>query len=411
MKIRIFSAWFLFGILALAVFSASCGESRRPGAPGTPGNPTPPGSNPPPPAAPSQGGFAAGIGGAGQNSAAHFLVVSQVPGTTPFPTVIGSSGTLTAAKASTNPNQPFNAMAIDGAIDPSGKFFYQAAWPGLNAFTIDRNTGNLTEMPNSPYEPSQNFDGVAVDQLGKFVYGYANGQIFAFSIQAGTGQLTPIAGSPFPAAASAQVTAFAVGGLAVSQDDKFLFVGTTSGILGYAIDATTGALTVVPGSPFGGSAGQAFAIVAPASGFLYEATQGGKTPIYGYKIDPSSGALSAIPGSPFGSDCSTSNLTSPASGKFLFAANCGMYQIDATSGALSFLFADPLAPNSFWAVFDPASEFVWELSSQEPCFHCDMGVTTFQVDPNTARMTEVPNSFLFITNSEVGAVSSMAITQ
>ena len=174
MGIRDFSAYFLVGILALVVFSASCGDSRRPGAPGTPGNPIAPGSNPPPPGAPSTGGFAAGIGGAGQNSAAHFLIVSHVPGDTPFPTSIGASGTLTAAKVTMNSNQAFNPMAIVGAIDPSGKFFYQAAWPGLNAFTIDRNSGNLAEIPNSPYETSQNFNGVVVDQLGKFVYAYAN---------------------------------------------------------------------------------------------------------------------------------------------------------------------------------------------------------------------------------------------
>lgn len=411
MGMRNFSAWFVGGILALVVLSASCGDSRRPGAPGTPGNPIAPGSNPLPPGAPSTGGFAAGIGGAGQNSLAHFLIVSQVPGATPFPTAIGASGTLTAAKVTMNPNQPFNPMAIVGAINPAGTFFYQAAWPGLNAFTIDRNTGNLSEMPTSPYETSQNFDGVAVDQLGKFVYAYANGQVFAFSIQSGNGQLTPITGSPFQAGPSALPVATGSGEMAVSQDDKFLFVATTSGIFVFSIDAATGTLTVVPGSPFGGSAGQAFAIVAPASGYLYEATQGGNTPIYGYKIDPSTGALTTIAGSPFGSNCSTSNLTSPASGKFLFAAGCGMYQIDATTGALSFLFADPLAPNSSWAVFDPASEFVWELNSLEPCFHCDAGVTTFQVDPNTGKMTEVPNSFFFITNSEVGGVSSIAITQ
>src|SRR5438874_2674257 len=100
MRVSVFSAWFLVGVVGLVILSASCGDSNM--KPGTPGSPTTPGSNPPPPGSPSSGGFAAGIGGAGQNSAAHFLIAAQVPGSTPFPTVIGSSGTLTAAKATTN---------------------------------------------------------------------------------------------------------------------------------------------------------------------------------------------------------------------------------------------------------------------------------------------------------------------
>jgi hypothetical protein len=87
-----------------------------------------------------------------------------------------------------------------------------------------------------------------------------------------------------------------------------------------------------------------------------------------------------------------------------------MYSIDSSSGALASLFADPLSPNATWAVFDPASQFIWELTSPQPCFHCDRGVETFQVDAATGKMTDVPNSFFFITNTEVGDVQSLAIT-
>jgi 6-phosphogluconolactonase (cycloisomerase 2 family) len=325
--------------------------------------------------------------------------------------VIGSNGTLTAAKATANPVGETNPMGIVGAIDPSGSFLYQADWSGLTAFTIDRQTGNVTEMSSSPYEASQKLDGVAVDQLGKYVYAYGGGQVFAFSIQAGTGQLSPIAGSPFAAADSGQQFAGSSERMAVSQDDRFLFVGSASGIFVYSIDASTGALTMVQGSPFGAGAGQAFAIAAPSTGFLYEVIGDVASPIHGYKIDANTGALTEISGSPFDSSCSnTNNLTSPASGKFLFASNCGMYSIDASTGALTFLFADPFATNDTWAVFDPASQFLWELISQAPCFHCNRGVETFQVDATTGKLTDVPNSFFYITNSEVGDVQSLAIT-
>jgi 6-phosphogluconolactonase (cycloisomerase 2 family) len=268
-------------------------------------------------------------------------------------------------------------------------------------------------MPNSPVAPTQNFDAVAVDQLGKFVYAYGAGQVFAYAIQAGTGQLMPVAGSPFGAAASGQQFAIASNRIAVSQNDKFLYVATSSGIFAYTIDANTGGLTMVAGSPFGGNV-PGFAIAAPASGFLYETAQSTSGPtasgIYGYSIDQNTGALTAITGSPFGPACGADNLTSPANGKFLFGAGCGMYQIDGTTGALTQLFKDPSTPNSIWAVFDPAGTFLWLVTTDQNCWHCDIGVTTFQVDANTGNMTMVPNSFFIMQNDMTGGLQGLAIT-
>jgi len=89
-----------------------------------------------------------------------------------------------------------------------------------------------------------------------------------------------------------------------------------------------------------------------------------------------------------------------------------MYQVDQSNGTLTFLFADPAAANgSFWAVFDPTGAFLWILNSPNPCFHCDIGPTAFQVDPDTGNLTMVSNSFFMMTNSEVGGIQSLAITQ
>ena len=269
-------------------------------------------------------------------------------------------------------------------------------------------------MPGSPISPSQNFDAIVVDQLGKFVYAYGGGQVFAFAIQPGTGQLSPITGSPFGAASSGQQFFVAGERMAVSQTDKYLYIASSSGILAYSIDSSTGALTMVAGSPFGGSAGSAFAIVAPSSGFLYETVASTTSPpqagIYGYSIDDNTGALTALTGSPFAPGCSAENLTSPANGKFLFAAGCGMYQINTASGALTHLFNDPSTPNSTWAVFDPAGAFLWLVTTDQNCWHCDIGVTSFQVDANTGNMIMVPNSFFVMQNDMTGSIQSLAIT-
>src|SRR5205814_6549574 len=116
----------------------------------------------------TSGGFAAGIGGAGQTSSAQFLIATQVPGYSPIPTKINSNGTLTAAKLSAPPapNTVNTTMAMNAAIDPSGNFLYEAVAPGIYGYAINRQTGDLTQIANFPVAPTQNFDAIAIDQLG-----------------------------------------------------------------------------------------------------------------------------------------------------------------------------------------------------------------------------------------------------
>ncbi|MBV9182415.1 MAG: hypothetical protein JO356_13980 [Acidobacteria bacterium] len=302
------------------------------------------------------------------------------------------------------------------AIDPSGSYLYQAVSPGIYGYSINRQSGDLTQMANFPVAPAQNFQAIVVDQLGKFVYAYDGAQLFGYAIQSGTGQLSPIPGSPFSAGPSGQQYFAGSNRLAVSQDDNHLYLATSNGILGFSIDHSTGTLTALPGSPFGTSAGSAFAVAAPASGFLYETvmatTPQPNTGIIGYSIDQKTGALTALPGSPFGPACAADNLTSPASGKFLFAASCGMYTIDPATGALMHVANDPAMPSTpipNWAVFDPAGAFIWLITYEQNCWHCDIGVTSYQVDAR-GTVTPVPHSFVVMQNDNSGGISSLAIT-
>ena len=89
--------------------------------------------------------------------------------------------------------------------------------------------------------------------------------------------------------------------------------------------------------------------------------------------------------------------------------NCGIYSIDKTSGALTVVSSQ--GPGD-WPVIDPSGDFLWAITGdQQSCFSCDVGVTTYQVDSNTGALTAVPNSFLLLTNTQVGDVDSLAITK
>jgi 6-phosphogluconolactonase (cycloisomerase 2 family) len=99
-----------------------------------------------------------------------------------------------------------------------------------------------------------------------------------------------------------------------TPDGRYLYVplliGSGSKIAAFSIDATTGALSPVPGSPYpmstiSGATPWAGAAVVDATGkFLYVADDYSLQVVhpccvYGFAIDPASGALKPLPGSPF----------------------------------------------------------------------------------------------------------------
>ena len=75
----------------------------------------------------------------------------------------------------------------------------------------------------------------------------------------------------------------------------------------YSIDAVSGALTAVPGSPFDVGGIQYYGVAIDASGrFLIVDITHPKMPgncLAVLSIDPDTGALTSVPGSPFGQIC------------------------------------------------------------------------------------------------------------
>src|SRR5262249_46776874 len=158
---------------------------------------------------------------------------------------------------------------------------------GLFAYVINRSNGDLSVAAGSPYLTNISFNVDVVDQQGKFLYALGSGGVYAFSIEAGTGTLTQVAGSPFAAAAPSN------GGfsrpatlMAVDQTNKFLYVSTSAGISAYDINQMTGGLTPIPGSPFGASVTDSWAIViTPSNSYLYQLQGQSTSHIFGYSIN------------------------------------------------------------------------------------------------------------------------------
>jgi len=86
----------------------------------------------------------------------------------------------------------------------------------------------------------------------------------------------------------------------VDPSGRFAYVANANSntISGYTIDASSGALTPLPGSPFAAGTFLASVAVDPSGRFAYVANNGSNT-ISGYTIDASTGVLTPLPGSPF----------------------------------------------------------------------------------------------------------------
>jgi len=153
--------------------------------------------------------------------------------------------------------------------------------------------GALTPVPGSPFPAGGNPLSLAVGASGKFLYSAnpdaTNPTISGFTID-GIGALTPLSGSPFPLPVSHYI--------ATDQTGAYLYVTAGANIVGYAIDATTGALTALPGFPVSAGADPYSVSIDPTNRFLYVANHGGAN-IAGFRLDASSGALTRISGSPF----------------------------------------------------------------------------------------------------------------
>jgi 6-phosphogluconolactonase (cycloisomerase 2 family) len=236
-------------------------------------------------------------------------------------------------------------------MDPTGKFLYIATSAGVSAFTLNPASGVLSSIAGSPFSDGSVLRESAIDPSDKFLYAISNNTtsntISLFSMNSSSGALAPVAGSPFQ---------MAINGLAYSvvvhPSGRFLYVSfpQSEEIAAWSINTSTGATTVVPGSPFpsGVTSGDApnSLLVTPSGRFLY-ALSGGTT-VFGYSVDANSGTLSTINGSPFTLSSATDYFAIDPSSQFVYAAfenanTVAGFNINALTGTLT-AFTTPSIP-------------------------------------------------------------------
>ena len=212
-----------------------------------------------------------------------------------------TSGSLTPV-----PGSPF-AVPIGGFPSPgsvpcsltvhattAGQALYVAdSWRNyIWEYTIDETNGALALSPASPFSMPGGPYSIRADSHAPYVYlsnsypNYPSGSVAGYFIDEATGSLTAVPGSPFPAG-------MVPGGLAVDRKGRFVFTanqGSSSNnyagtVSAFTIDANTGALIPVPGSPF--AAGQEPTSVATTLSHAVNSAQTCTT-------QPSNGTTNAI---------------------------------------------------------------------------------------------------------------------
>ena len=270
------------------------------------------------------------------------------------------------------------------------------------AFPVNPSTGAL----GSGTQAAAGFTSVGFlanmvsDPAGKFLFvcNLGNSSIEAFSINATTGALSPVNGSPFPIQGSG------AGNLSMDPSGSFVYAASTSGITAYVVNQTTGTLRAIAGSPFSDGSTLRASVVDSSGRFLYASGNTTQITTSVFTIDSSSGALTPIAGSPFLSPINSEvfSLAVHPSGKFLYGSfpvvnSIVAWSINISTGALTVNPASPFATGNGTSMLlvAPNGNFLYALNGN------DNTVSGFSIDANGGALTAV-NGAPFPVNAGTG---------
>jgi 6-phosphogluconolactonase len=151
-----------------------------------------------------------------------------------------------------------------------------------------------------------------------YVVNSRSDNISAFTVDAASGALTPIPGSPFPTGQNPVA-------LAIDASNTFLYVAnqTDATLSAFSIDRTSGVLTAVAGSPFATGSGPAAVAINPFNSVVYVSNSAANS-VSIYSMTAGSGALTAAAGSPFATGGAPGATTVDPLGNVVFVANSGV---------------------------------------------------------------------------------------
>jgi 6-phosphogluconolactonase len=289
----------------------------------------------------------------------------------------------------------------DLAIAANGSFVFSAL--------VARGSAYAVTIKTEPTNPSQtcvlsagsgttigaNVSNVVVRcaiRSGRFAYVSGHYGIYCYAVDAVTGALTALAGSPCD---SGVLT-----GVAVDPSGRFAYatLGSSNEVRAYAINSSTGNLTAIVGSQLdGGGIDPVDITVDPSGQFVYMANYSGS--IAAFTIDSVTGGLTAVSGSPFptappivGSVPGVVSVTVDPTGKFLYAAldqgDISAYVINSSTGALTPVAGSPFLAGSLpqSVRVDPSGRYAYVANSNSN------SISAYLVNSSTGALTPIAGS-------------------
>jgi 6-phosphogluconolactonase (cycloisomerase 2 family) len=290
----------------------------------------------------------------------------------------------------------------DLAVTANGNFVFSTAVASASAYAV-----TIKTQPTTPSQTcvtanaagtigAANVADIALTctlQPGRFAY-VASRAIDCYAVNAVTGALAALAGSPCDSAATS--------GIAVDPSGRFAYatLNSSNEVRAYLINNSTGALTAIVGSQLnGGGTNPVDVVVDPLGQFVYMANYGGS--ISAFKIDSVTGGLTAVPGSPFptapaiisGQPPGANSVTVDPTGKFLYAAinqgnDLSAYLIDSNTGALTPISGSPFSAGNvpMTVRVDPSGRYAYATN-----LHSN-NISAYSIDSGTGALTPIAGS-------------------
>lgn len=272
------------------------------------------------------------------------------------------------------------------AVDNLNKRLYaiNRGSSNISAYSIDAATGALTALPFSPITGIANERSVKVHPTGSPLI-VAGDAVASFVITPTSA--TAAAGSPFSVG-----TGVSPGGATLSRDGNYFYTGGNTGnfFAGFSVDAASGVLTALAGSPFDTGGATPYPTATDSTGRLFVVpSRLAATRVY----TTSAGIPTVVTGSPFANGLTgiTAEGEIHPNGNFFLLADrtnsrIGVYQISG-SGAATTLTAISSSPYvtggtlSLTLVFNSTGNFLFTANGTS------RNITTFTVDSSTGALS------------------------
>jgi len=206
--------------------------------------------------------------------------------------------------------QPTGTIPIDAVISQDDRSLYtaNAISNDISGFSIDPSTGALTPIPGSPFPTGTAPFALVMHSQFLYVANALDNTISVYSRDV-VGALTHLADQSLPGKTPVA--------MALDVTGSFLYVvdSSTSDVSVFHVNATTGALTIVAGSPFLTGKFPFSIALDPSGSYAYVSNIDDNT-ISAFKIESRTGGLISM--GTFQADFSPENLLIDPSGQFLY---------------------------------------------------------------------------------------------